>query len=58
MSRVCTGRVMRRYVGRGHGLLDVYRTYFFVMVHSEGCFNLVPGILRGNKCVTTKVAAC
>ena len=30
----------------------------FIVVHSEGCFNLVPVILRGNKCITTKVAAC
>ena len=28
------------------------------MVHYDGCFNIFPDILRGNKCITTKVAAC
>ena len=42
-------------VSRGAWL---HRTIFkitFKMVHFEGCFNLVPGKQRGNKCTATSV---
>ena len=44
-------------VDLGHGHPELFLKTTLKMVHSKGCFNIFPEKQRGNKCITTKVAA-
>ena len=53
--------MMQHNVGLGASPSETIFKIIFIMVHYDGCFNLpqvFPGIQKGNKCITTKVAAC